>query len=114
MNRAQTVSSDRKGVGWVGEPALIVIVAFVGLLVGLVLIDTTRNDPRRADRAGWHEPMGWALLMVAVLLAVLAAPTAAGNEPAPPQTFPSAGSPVQPPAPPAAGLGLGGPQSPPP
>jgi hypothetical protein len=107
------VLSGRKGVGGVGEPALIVIVAFVGLLVGLVLTDTTRNDPRRADRAGWHEPMGWALLTVAVLLAVLAAPTAGGDAPEPPQTFPPAASPVQPPAPPAAGPGLGGPRSPP-
>lgn len=108
MSRVQTATTGHEGVEGLGNAAWIAIVAFLGLLVGLALIDTRSDPTRRADRGGWHEPMGWALLVVAVLLVVLAAPTAAGNAVAPPQTPQPPGSSAPAPAPPAAAGPRGG------
>ena len=82
-----------------GNAAVVVTVATLALLVGLPLVATTNRDPQRPNRADWHEPMGWALLMVALVLVVLGVPTATGSPPtSAPRPEPPGSSPPAPPA----------------
>ena len=64
------------------SPFVAAAVAILVLLVGLWLVAAAvEHGPAWSDRPGWYPSAGWALVVLATVLLLLAVPTAAETAP---------------------------------